>query len=474
MSELKLRPYQREGIEGVRQFYVEGYKKVLLWLATGGGKTVCFCEVLSGVRRKGKRAIVVVRGRHLVDQASQRLAREGIDHGVLMAGHWRRDHNNPIQVCSIDTVRARKSNPPADLIVIDEAHMATSPSYRRFLDQYPDARILAVTATPYAKEGLRHVAEVYVHPVSMRELINEGFLVEPVYYAPDIPDLSGIGTSRSTGDYLPDELEKKMGTVVGDVVSHYRTLGENRPSICFAVSIAHSLLLKDTFNAAGIPCEHMEAETKDEDRRRILKDLEDGRIKVVTNVGILCTGVDLPFVSCIIMARPTKSYNLYIQQAGRGTRPNSGKRNFILLDHAGNTLRHGFITSEREPTLDPMPKKSVDRVAIRRCDVCFAVFDPSEKICPECGSEKTKEVKERDITHEDGELKAISPEVARDIEIRSFIAEKKDIVRRKGYKRGWVYHQVVKEYGEEVAAVYMPKRVLSPRQLEIIREKSKK
>lgn len=454
---MKLRPYQEKALEEIRAHMGRGTKKILLQLPTGAGKTVIFCKVLKGVKEKGKHAIMVVRGRSLVSQGSDRLEREGVDHGVLMYKHPKTDPKNSIQVCSIDTLRARGIYPKADLIVLDEVHFATSKSYKNFLARYPDAYLLGVTATPYPKKGLGHVAKKVVNPISMKELITQGYLVPPVYYAPFVPDLEGVRVSKSTDDYVHEDIEKKMGSITGDLVSHWIKFGENRKSICFAVSIKHSLAIVQRFKDCGIAAEHIEADTSDEKRKAVLKDLEEGKISVISNVGILCTGVDLPFVSCIIMARPTKSYNLYIQQAGRGTRIFDGKSNFILLDHAGNILRHGYITSEREPILDESQSQTTE-INLKRCPTCFAICEKFEKECPYCKHKFGHAKKEVKLVEVDGILVRISEDEEESILVQSFISELKETARRKGYKKGWVYFKLKDRYGETIANKYMPKK----------------
>lgn len=466
---LTARPYQLVGLQQIRENFAKGFRKVLLHLATGGGKTFIFCMILAGVRAKGKRALMVVRGRELVDQASNRLTREGIDHGVIMAGHWKEDANNPIQVCSVDTLRARQIFPPADLIVIDEVHMATSASYREFLSNYPQSFVLGVTATPYPKEGMGNLADAVVHPISVQELIDQGYLVPPVYYAPNVPDMKGVKVSK--GDYNTKESEIKMNTLTGDIVTHWRKFGEDRTTICFAVSLVHSKSIVQAFNEQGINAAHIEAETPDKERKEVMAKLERRELKIVSNVGILCTGVDMPYISCIVMARPTKSYNLFIQQAGRGTRPYDNKSDFLLLDHAGNIIRHGLITCEREALLDAGKGAVAHIPNFKRCYDCFALFSVFAKLCPVCGSNSLAETKPRKINQIDGDLVRLNNEDQLAFEIRSFIMQKKDEARRKGYKKGWVFFQLKEKYGDEAANQYIPKRKFSERQLEIIREK---
>ena len=447
--------YQAKAMDEVKENFIKGIKKVLLWLATGGGKTFVFCRMIKMSAAKGRKCIVVVRGRKLVDQASKRLFREGVEHGVYMAGHWNFRPHLPIQVCSIDTLIRRKITPkdlPADFIVIDEAHLATSDEYKDFLAQYEGAFILGVTATPYTPKPLSHIAEAIVKPVSMTDLIDEGYLVPFDYYAPDIPDMSEVD---STGDdFKEDELEGVMeeSPLVGSIVHHWKKFAKGRATIGFCVNISHSKFMRDRFIDAGIRAAHCDSDTPKDEVEEILKKLEDGEIDVVFNVGILCTGVDLPRVSCIIHARPTKSRNLFIQQLGRGTRLYEGKKDCMVLDHAGNILRLGFPTDE--PSID-LEGKVVDSYAFKTkiCTLCFGAFRAS--CCPKCQVETpTVQVSDSSIVEGKGKLKRITPDSFNPIE--HYYKELKREQKSKNRKPIWVYQQLYNRYGDD-AREFLPK-----------------
>lgn len=453
--QLKLRPYQIDALEQIRKFYRTGDKKVLLWLATGGGKTLIFSQVLKGVHEKGKKAIMVVRGKSLVEQASQRLDREGVPHGVIQANHPRNRPDEPIQICSIDTLARRRITPEADLIVIDEAHLASSESFKWLVSHYPDAYFLPVTATPFVKSGLRHIADQVVHTITMRELIAQGFLVPPKYFVPSRIDLSAVKIDRRTNDYATASLEEAMSraNIFGDLVKAYREKASGRSAICFAVSIEHSLALRDNFRAHGIRAEHVEANTSQDERDACIKRLRDGELDIICNVGILTTGVDIPFLGCIILARPTKSYNLYIQMLGRGTRIHEGKENFIVLDHVNNIEEHGFIENEAEIDLDgKKPSEKKERVVI--CGNCLNAFSPLDGYeCPECGYDNGPREREaaRRIAVEDEAFRMKEIQAVELGLIEQFIEKKIGQARMNRYKPGWVFHKVKDKYGEKVA-----------------------
>ena len=501
MTKFNLRPYQEQAITDIRQQYSTGQRRVLLHLATGGGKTVIFSRILEAVYKNNKRGLLVVKGRELVNNASNRLFREGIDHGVLMANSWNNKPNAKILVCSIDTLTRREIYPKADFIVIDECQDAGSKSYKKFLKQYQNAYILGVSATPHVKNGLQHVADVVVRPVTIKQLIDMGFLCPPKYFIPSKIDVSGVKIDSRTGDYVTGQLEKEMdkSAIYGDLVSNWKKKGENRKTIIFAVSIKHSKKITAHFNNSGIPCAHVDANTSAQDREKIIKDLEQGKILAISNVNVFGVGVDIPCLSCCIMARPTKSYNIFIQYLGRCTRIFPNKKDFLVFDHVGACFEHGFIEDEQECILEGWKGESKQiKQSILNCESCFIIFDPKinyqtylknldgneielkkfinnkkEKLgdrcfrskslflCPACEHDNTDYVeRKRDAEEKEDKLKEISEEDRILIQQKNRLKELRKIRKAKGYKQGWVYHAFKVEFGEEVAAQFIKKRTV--------------
>lgn len=437
---------------------------------------------------------MIVRGRKLVDQASKRLFKENVTHGVMMANHWNYRPAAPIQICSIDTLMARGWRPFKReleqgmrlLIVIDEAHMAASEGYRDFLADYPKAHVVAVTATPYSNRALSHIADAIVHPITVQELIDDGYLIKARYFAPSTPDLRGVRTDSKTGDYVTKQLAEVMdkSSIMGDIISHWKKLADNRPTIVFAVSVEHSKHLAEQFCQEGIKAEHCDADTPEKEREEIMKRSEKGITKVITNVGILTTGVDMPWIRAICFARPTKSYNLYIQMAGRGTRPvyaqgfdlntregrlaaiaASEKKEFMILDHAGNVHRHGFIHEEPEPRLSGFRESGFGGMT-KTCKGCLAVLDRNENFpCPQeidvlmgpgkietrvCGwSPPARDSGPRELLQVDGELKEITaPSALMKYECERFCEEEIQKCVDRGQSVWKAYYKAVGQFDE--------------------------
>ena len=410
-------------------------------MPTGSGKTVIFCELLKACHAKGIPALMVVRGRQLVDQASQRLSREGVPHGVLMANDYRYRLSEPIQVVSIDTVTRRRIKPKAELVIIDEAHLAVSKSYKEFLDGYEN--ILGVTATPFSDAGLGHIADTIVEPVTFDELVERGYLVAPEYYCPALPDLEGIKTTN--GDFNQEQLGVRMDTLVGDLVHWYVKLAAGRKAVCFAVTVKHSRNIVDAFNSSGIGAIHCDADTPDSERLDAIRKLESGEISILVNVGVFGLGVDIPSLDCAILARPTKSLNLYLQQLGRCTRPYPCKKDFLVLDHSSNVSRHGLINEKRTPILATLPTVS-KVISPTTCLSCFRIFYGAQ--CPGCGNVNESKMRKMEVV--DGELRKIVA-LTEDQKLIRYVNELKKIRRLKKYKRGWLYYELKRTHGEAVA-----------------------
>lgn len=340
--------------------------------------------------------------------------------------------------------------------------MAVSKSYREFLEAHPNTFILGVTATPYTREPLRHIANTIVRPITFSELVEQKHLVAARYFIPTVPNLKKV--KIQSGEYNLKQLSDVMGTskISGDIVEHWKKYGENRPTLCFAVSIEHSRKIEAEFLSAGIPIRHCDADSPDREREDAIADLKSGRVKILTNVGLWGTGVDIPFLSCIIMARPTKSYILHIQQLGRGTRTFEGKKDFIVLDHAGNIKQHGMIEMDLPGSLDGTPH--FPSISVKTCKSCFAVI--KDYPCEECGfipNPEDAQAKPRDFsTDKTIELKEIGSQKPTvkftHADILADIAYWDQIILDRGYNPNMIWHKIKKLYGEQIAKNYLGAR----------------
>lgn len=385
-----LRPFQSAGVDEVRAEFQRGTKAILLESPTGSGKTVVWSHITQRVVERGKKVLFLCHRKELVEQSSRKLDDNSVPHGVIKSGHHRVQPWQPVQIASVATLINRPTLPEADFIGVDEAHHSPSKSFMSIIERYPNARILGLTATPCRLDG-RGLGvgnpggyfQKIVRLATISELIEQGYLVTPRTFAPDAPDLASV--EKVGSDYNKGQLAKAMDrpTLVGDLVKTWLTIASGRTTVVFACSIEHSKHIVKRFREAGVSAEHLDADTPDGLREAILARVASGETTVVSNVAILTEGWDLPRVSCVVMARPTLSLSLYLQMPGRGLRPWLAKTDCIILDHAGNSLRHGLITDDREFSLDgvnrsangPKPR------ALKTCPRCKSPVPTSLMLC---------------------------------------------------------------------------------------------
>lgn len=412
MNSQILRPYQTSALEALRAAHRAGKRRLLLVAPTGSGKTTIAAHVIKTTVDRGYTAAFIAHRRELIDQASHRLANEGIRHRVVMANDYRSRIEAPVSVCSIDTLRSRAKRdgfhlPPADVLITDEAHRSQAASYRWLLGEYPDSTIIGLTATPIRLDGkglgdIYDHMEVVAHP---KDLIGEGFLVRPRLFAPYVPDLDRVRTAR--GDFHSKELAAEMDRpqLVANIVDTWRENTPGHRTVIFAVGIEHSQHIRDAFRAAGVAAEHIDGKTPNDLRAGALARLRSGETTVLCNVGILTEGWDLPALEVVLLARPTQSLALYLQMVGRVMRPWPDKRTAVVLDHAGNCLRHGPPAQYREWILRATPKRKreqIDPISMRTCPQCYACLPSTLGKCPECGYVFT--ISEREIRQVEGKL----------------------------------------------------------------------
>lgn len=459
-----LRPYQLDAVEGLRDSWRLGNKRILLQLPTGAGKTVCASEIVKGAVSKGNRVLFVAHRRELIHQASDKLATYGVAHGKILAGE-KPSPDDLVQVASIQTLQARAFRrsflelPPAEVVIVDEAHRALADGYRKLANSYPNAAFLGLTATPVRGDGkgLGHLFEDMVLGPSISDLTDQGYLVPVRYFAPSMPDLYGIKTVA--GDYNQNQLAERMDKpkLVGDVVANWLKICPDRKTVVFASSVEHSIHLSEQFNDAGINAAHLDGNTPLDERERILADIATGKIQVLCNCMVLTEGWDCPSISCCILARPTKSLGLYLQMAGRVLRPSDGKQDTYLIDHSGAVYMHGFLHEPFEWQLDSEGKIQ-DRETRRKedkeskpitCQNCFTVYEGS-RVCPSCGHAPQRQG--RSVEQLEGTLGEVGKDKPKREEYtmddkRQWYAMLKNIQQAKGYKDGWIAHTYKAKFG---------------------------
>jgi DNA repair protein RadD len=207
----------------------------MLVAPTGSGKTIIAAEIIRNELRAFGTVLILSHRREITKQTSAKFFAAGINHGIIQAGFSPRPLER-VQIASIQTLHRRAIAdetiplPPAKLLIIDEAHHCPARTYQKIINEYPDATLLGLTATPCRGDGrgLGTIFQVIIECPQVAELIKQKYLVPTRVYAPVDPDLRGIRTVQ--GDYHEAELADRMdrAQLVGDIVSHWHKYSEQR------------------------------------------------------------------------------------------------------------------------------------------------------------------------------------------------------------------------------------------------------
>lgn len=444
-------------------FDVDGDHRYLMGDFTvthNSGKTRIAAAICADALGRDRRAAFTVPMLSLVNQTVERFRSEGIaDIGVMQADHELTDWRAPMQVISLQTL-ARPNRQklilkdPPRVMLVDECHIRNRALQRLLrLQEFADVIVVGLSATPWSK-GMGEDWECLLAPVTMADLIREKWLTGYRIFAPYRPDLSAVKTRA--GDYAEEQLAEVMGDgkLVADIVETWKALGENRPTLCFAVDRAHARKIEREFLAAGVATEYADAFTPPEERDAIGERLRTGQTKIVTNVGVLTTGVDWPWVSCLIMARPTKSPALFVQQVGRALRPYGEGKVALILDHASNALNLGFPADIHFDSLDggeagaATPRQVKPERRPKECPNCKRLRPAGVFECPSCGAKPERVSK---IQCEDGELREVDGSRKAGVsqaERQRFYSELLGYAQQRGKKPGWAAHSYRERFGE--------------------------
>lgn len=460
---IQLRDYQESAVQAVRDSFRAGHRRTLLVSPTGSGKTVIFSYIAASMARNNKRVLILAHRRELLKQISAALNGVGVAHDV-MAGGYVGVPEADVVVASVFTVVKRMMHmKPFDLIIGDEAHhFTTLSSWGKVVAGFPVARLLGVTATPQRLDGkgMGAMFEDMVMGPTVAELTVQGFLSKVVVYAPSVPDLHGVGTRM--GDYAQKQLERTMDTpvITGSAVKHYAKYASGKRAIAFCVSVKHAIEVAADFQRAGFTATHIDGGMSEEARDSALEAFREGRVQVLTSCDLVSEGFDLPAVEVAILLRPTKSVGLYLQQCGRAIRPHPDKERTIILDHAGNTARHGFIDDDRDWTLADgfvkHPEKNGDKAqTVRMCTGCFAMHKPMPT-CPVCGA--IYPVDSRVVMRVDGDLVMMTRQGGTGLthfeaQLQNKYRALASIGRRRGYQNPnvWAFNVLCKQEASRLA-----------------------
>lgn len=363
-TDTSLRDYQIANKAKIYSAWCD-HRSVMLQMPTGTGKTRLFVSIVKDLHNWGARnktavkVLLLAHRKELIDQIDHNL---GIDYGLahgLIISQSIEQKKYPVQIGSVPTLNrrlAKWSDKEFDVIIIDEAHHVKAQSYKKILAEFPSAKILGVTATPYRLNGAGFRPEfdylIISDPIS--QFIQRGYLSDYKYYSIKSQsklqdDIDNMALSLD-GDYLDSAMMSVMDTaeIRANIVNTYLKYARGKKGIVYTINKAHNTHIQHRFIEAGIKAETVDSDTPKEQRDEIVNRFRQGEIDILCNVNIFSEGFDCPDVEFIQLARPTRSLAMYLQQVGRGLRPAFGKDKLIILDNVGLYNRFGFPSARRK------------------------------------------------------------------------------------------------------------------------------
>lgn len=447
------------GVEDYYGFTIDGDSLFLLGDFTVTHNTEVAMALLQAAERRGSRAAMVLDRRILVDQTSRRLDAYGIDHGVLMAGHWRYRPHNRIQICSAQTLEKRESFPGLDLMIVDEAHTVRQAT-ADMIKARGDIKVIGLSASPFT-DGLGELYSNVVSCATTEELVGMGRLVPlRVFLAKQI-DMSGA--KKVAGEWSQDEASERGIKIIGDVVSEWakktqEIFGGPRKTIVFCAGVEHGAALARQFAEAGYNFVSISYKDDDDFKAEAIKEFSkpDSSIHGLIATDILTKGFDVPDVMIGVSARPfSKSFASHVQQMGRVMRCCEGKQFGLWLDHSGNYLRFRedweelycdgvseLADGKEKSKPEPTEKEKQDAL----CPACGHIFPPRSDTCAHCGHQRVRSNSVIAVAGEMEEIDTVASKADRETK-QIWYSGLRWICKERGYKEGWAANKYKEKFG---------------------------
>ena len=399
---IELRDYQQDLLERVQEALAPRGARVMMQLPTGGGKTIVAAHLLADYLLGGRKAVWLTHRTELARQTREMLK----EATGIRAIYLERPPQEPIPSIADGVVilmaqtagrRARKSNvwskyDSHDLMIVDEAHHSAADGYERAMSHWR-GRVLGMTATPWRlseKEGFNHLFNGLICGPQVTDLQEINFLCHSRVLMPPPDELIRGGKVGSIGDYTESGIERAnedhSDVMTAGTLKFWQEHTFDRQTIVYAVSKEHARNLVRIFKEANIPAEIMLGDTPLDERAATIEDFQNGNLQVLVNVAVATEGFDLPDASCVIVTRPTESIALYLQMVGRGLRPKLSGEDCLILDLAGNSIRHGLPEEHREWSLTPRGVPSDGDAPVVWCENCGTTSPAANHNCQHCGA----------------------------------------------------------------------------------------
>ncbi len=401
---LSLRPYQRQAVDAIYEYFDQNVGNPLVVIPTAGGKSLVVATFISEALAQypATRILVLTHVKELIAQNHAELLGHwpAAPAGIYSAGLKRREIQAQVLFAGIQSIHGKAYDlQHVDLVLVDEAHLiprSANTMYGRFLAALksinPALKVIGFTATPFRLDsGLLHEGEDAVFSdvafdANIVDLIEQGYLCRPVSLSGQAQiDTSRVGTRG--GEFIAGQLEAAaldpdtVAAVVGEIVEHGQ---DRRGWLVFSCGKKHGAMLAEQLRDAGIEVAEIYGDTPADQRDRTIADFKAQKIRCLVSIGVLTTGFNARHVDMVAVVRPTKSTGLWIQIVGRGTRLFPGKQDCLVLDFGGCIARHGPID---RPVVRKQGGTGLGEAPMKICRHCEAENPLAAAVCSACGEE---------------------------------------------------------------------------------------
>ncbi len=342
-------PVQIQALEALEQTRIQGFRRGLVVMATGLGKTLL--AAFDCNRPDFQRVLFIAHREEILRQSRDafRQVRPDGRFGFFLGAD--KDAEADVLFASIQTLQRnldRFESDQFDYVVVDEFHHAAAPTYRRAIESFRPKFLLGLTATPDRLDGADLLALCGNNLVFECDLV-DGIKQErlaPFHYwgIKDVADYAPI--PWRSGRFDPDKLAEAIETEhrAEQALAEWRERATG-PTLAFCTTIAHAKFMAEFFNHRGVRSVAVHSGPDSYPRQSAIEDLQSGAIHVLFAVDVFNEGVDVPEIGTVLMLRPTDSPVIFLQQLGRGLRLSDEKAALQVIDFVGN--HHSFLMKPR-------------------------------------------------------------------------------------------------------------------------------
>ncbi|KLU76549.1 DEAD/DEAH box helicase [Clostridium botulinum] len=337
---------QNRAISNLNRLRLQGEDKALVVAATGTGKT--YMSAFDVINYNPKKMLFLVHREDIL-KGAEATFRKLVKNKNKITGFLtgtKKDISADYLFSTIQSMNNNLDSFKADefgYIIVDEAHHASSSSYKNIMQYFKPKFLLGMTATPERCDN-ESIFEIFDENLALEIRLSEALeneLIVPFHYF-GITDIEGINLQDVDINDISEltqrlKVNKRVNFII-DKMNFYGYEGEKCKCIGFCVSIEHARYMAEEFNKRGIKSVHLTGENSPEEREAYIKNLEseEDDLEVIFTVDIFNEGVDIPSINLVLMLRPTNSPIVFIQQLGRGLRKHNDKTFLTVLDFIGN------------------------------------------------------------------------------------------------------------------------------------------